>query len=566
MWQLGLPLALLAGAELNRRFLKLPRLEADARTQDRPLVADLRFGIAALWATATAGWALVFAAALDHDWALGVLVLPAAVATLIGPIGTRNALYSIAHLYRRASGHAANETVQRLTTISHDAVAQARRLPPGLESAYATLKAALADFLTEARARLAEEKRNDLVDAYRTSQKHEFERYGNPLDVIRLWHNAGIEWLALAATLVLRAGLVASAAALPPELTIGVIPDGGAAVPWIVLVAWSSAMALAAPMVASVAMDRRERWIVDVMLIELVLLAATVIATPSWVILSSLAVIWNCANRLGDGFSWPLKVPAVAVGAAVVFTASLVARGAGVEAGLELVCGLALAALISASFTVFAPGSVFVAIVIPVRTRISQRAVRAELEPYRVRAEIEAAAYLRAIDAQLPSGSPSSAYATAVQIQRILAGRPAEVTAGVVDTLDRRVKQELAGSELRFDGIVADATLGAARWHSRDGDTQLLIEAVEILATEATVHGRGTFDLRLQWREQQLVITAGNERQGPVSPARLGTTHLDAVVEALGAARRPERTFDDTRWVVTFAVPSSIVEFEEPQP
>lgn len=370
---------------------------AEPATRQRPDGRQLTVGPVAAWAVALAFWGAIFAVEANHAWWRAMVSAGIAVVALLGPAGARTSFFSVRDLYRESPRHAAREARTRASQAAHSAVSRTRShathadpILSDLDNRYDELNAALVQL---EKAAGKQELRTPPVRAEYGRRDHTFSFYNNPLDSVRLWHNATIEWFALNATIVLRAALIASAAVLPGSLTVGVIPHDARIVPWLALTVWATAFALAAPLVASVALDLApapgatgdepaSRRLVAAMSGEVVLLAATLAVTPSWVILSSVSGVWNCANRLPGGFQWATKVPAVTAGAVAISLVSLMLHGASAgSAFVETAAGLVVAAVISNSFTVFLPATLFVMVAIPQRIWRARRRVRRALTP-----------------------------------------------------------------------------------------------------------------------------------------------------------------------------------------
>lgn len=567
MWELASVASLVAVSAVVARLIRL--LPAEPATQERPSVAAAR-RLTPWWVAAVAASTWLFVLSCEDAWGLGVLVGVGATALIVGVPGLRIARLSVASLEHDLVAEAANREYALAAKAAHDAqevtstAGAATASQRALLDRLRDLTAAVDAFAEEANLRRRGRERRPLVDVEHERREHTFTQYRNPLDAVRLWHNAAVEWLALDATLLLGAALVASGLVLPTSLTFGVTPNGATAIAFIALTAWSAALALVAPVAASVAMDRVEHVLRGVLIIESVLLVAALTITPSWPALVAVAVVWNCANRLGSGFSWTFKVPALtaaAVGAALI---SLVAHGVNVGlAFVEVAAGLAIAALISNSFTVFLPASVFVIIVLPMRLSRARKGAREDLADARGRA-LDAARSLagQALETLNDDGDASRrAIATATLVRRRLDRDVPAPDAQVVASLETAIRDRIGGKELAFGEIATDDELRGARWADEDGTAALLLcEAVAVIAGEAVMHGVGRLDVTLASQGSMLRVRSENRRRDEVAPSssRGGSAELAALITALGGSAgwfNSPQLGDPTKWSVRFDVP-----------
>ena len=552
---------------------------AEPATRERPETHQLTLAPVTAWAIALAFWGAMFAVEANYGWWRTMATTGIAVLALLGVVGVRTSFFSVRDLYREGPRHAAREARTRAAQAAHSALSRTRSYASHddptlshLDYRYDELKASL---LQLEKAAGKQVQRTSPVRAEHGRREHTFSFYNNLLDSVRLWHNATIEWFALNATIVLRAALVASAVVLPRSLTVGVIPRGARIVAWLALTVWAAAFALAAPRVASVAMDLApapdatgdepaSRRLLAAMSGEVVLLAATLAVTPSWVILSSVSGVWNCANRLPGGFQWATKVPAVTAGAVAISLVSLMLHGASVgSAFLETAAGLVVAAAISNSFTVFLPATLFAMFAVPQRIWRARRRVLGALAPSRKEADAaldrleEAAKHL---ESTWPVEADDAFVVTTV-IRRQLTGSLPRPDDGIPDSLNRVIREGADQKRIGFDGVRLAGDLADARWRDPGHrSTALFMEAFAIIANEATEHGSGELVVDLVRSGDQLRVTATNGRR-EVSEAtpRGGSRHIQLLVTELSGGTISSQPTGDAQanWTITFAVPLS---------
>lgn len=261
MW-IGLVLVGVISIATNFALLRL--IDPDPGTTERPARDQIGPLVTGAWALAVVSWGLVYADAVARGaFRAGIGWTAAAVVTLVAPTGAR----AVDRSFRTLVSHAREVEADRVYTAAGQAIHEAQNLSAVLghhfDAEVDRLLAVLRTASDEAAQRRRHETRETLVAVERRRRNDTAPAFGNWTDSTRLWHTASIEWLVLLATLVLRAGIVGAAPALPSTLTAGVAPhparDLLQAMPWATLTTWSVGLALCGPQVASIVMDRAPR-------------------------------------------------------------------------------------------------------------------------------------------------------------------------------------------------------------------------------------------------------------------------------------------------------------------
>lgn len=199
-------------------------------------------------------------------------------------------------------------------------------------------------------------------------------RVGAVLDDIRLLHSHEIEWAVLTFTLWARALLLVLAPALG-ALSFAPAPDvdAGTVRPalWLLALAWAVGSALAAPRIATLAMEEsslglRARRVL--LAVELPLAVALSLAWPGWPAVAFAAGWTNWWQRLGrspvaPGFSWTRLGVWIAVAVAAQSSGLVLAAGdvAWWHAVLEVAIALGVIAIIGGSYGAMLPATAGVA-------------------------------------------------------------------------------------------------------------------------------------------------------------------------------------------------------------
>ncbi|MCA1682513.1 MAG: hypothetical protein LC685_00685, partial [Actinobacteria bacterium] len=200
-------------------------------------------------------------------------------------------------------------------------------------------------------------------------------RVGLVLDDIRLLHSADIEWAVLTFTLWARAILLVLAptlGALSFAPTSNVAGGWVSLAPWALAVAWALGTALAAPYVATLAMEastaglRTRRLLLGV---ELPLAIALALTSPGWPVVAFAAGWTNWWQRIGrppaiPDFSWPRLAIWIAVTAAGQAAGLILVAGGLVwwHAVLEVMITMGVIAVIGGSYGAMLPVSAGVAV------------------------------------------------------------------------------------------------------------------------------------------------------------------------------------------------------------
>jgi hypothetical protein len=566
MWALWL----LTGISSVGAVVGLSRLvAADAGAQERPVSNQLGPTFTVAWAASAIGWAVLVVHALTNERFWAALALTGAAALiLVGPVAARSAAWSLRRLLESARRNEADRVYSATGLAVHEAQNLLDAIGPQSRSRVEQLSSALKNLAEAASRARRSETYQSLVQVERRRRGDTAPAYNNWTDQVRLWHTAGIEWLALLATLILRAGLVASAVALPASLTAGVEPSPGdsvaAALPWLALAGWSAALALFAPAVASVAMDRSPPTIRLALVVEAGLLLLALAFTPSWAVAVSLAGWWNCANRLPAGFSWTTQVPTAGGLTATVLVVSILVHGGEIAGALvELVVAGVLAAAISNSYAVFWPATLFAFVVVPLTERRSRRSAQRKLRRQldNVHAEL---AQLESAAMGLDTNEQTLIRSSVALMDAWLRGRTPEMADTLGDSVDLLVRERLGTrSRLVYDGVDGTPEVLARCWRApHERRTQLFGLLVMQLAAEAARHGADLFEVEIHDDGKGFVVCARNRRRSDQRPVPRGGMAIAAALAAAldqGNVTPPGPDPHDPQvWLMRFRVPSSL--------
>lgn len=491
-----------------------------------------------------------------------LMVAAVAVAVSDGPAGVRAA----ARATRRtlAAAHHHGELEQRSATdadLLHTQVQGALRRDstgfdaPEIQALLKLTDKAMAAIRAPSEPSTAEE----FVDSIWRDMVMTVEPYDNPLDRARTWHTAEIERLTLVLTYELRL-MMAALPTLSPRVAHSPDPlEGPAAVTaaWLVYCSLSAATALLAPWVTERSMDgSASKFRRRLIALEIAAGAPALIAVPAWPIGAGVVTaVLNLWNREGS-FSWSWKVPLGVAGTLGALAAGLARRRVRAsDVATTLAAGTAAVLLSSSSYGAWWPfsGTSLVG------TALAERRGKA-------RADASAAPWLAEIDRELASaegaldarGDVDSLFRVRTARARLTQGKTASATQ-VGEIVTRAVTNM---ESLMRDGIRVDAGDTITARVRRRNDSRRLKEAIELLISEAAVHGGGELRLRLRRSQSGIEVRAANPvvrhptghgAHDHVRPPR-GQERLEELAQGLGGAVFDAVERDET-WVAGFWFP-----------